>query len=66
MTISYKDISKTLSSSFDSDWFSYDLKLIIILMNKKFFSFAKGYIDRAKYPMYAYVLAINGGVYLAW
>jgi hypothetical protein len=35
-------------------------------MNKRFFGMASKIIDKAKYPLYAYVLALNGGVYLAW
>ncbi len=35
-------------------------------MNKRFFSYFKGFVERSRYPMYAYVLAANGGVYLAW
>ena len=35
-------------------------------MNKRFFGFMKGFVNNSRYPMYAYILGINGGVYLAW
>ena len=35
-------------------------------MNKRYFGFIKNRIENSWYPMYAYILGINGGVYLAW
>lgn len=35
-------------------------------MNKKHFGFLEKITQKARYPMYAYILGINGGIYLGW